>query len=35
VAIGRGLATPTVGLGVNAGKLYVGELTGQLFSVKP
>jgi glucose/arabinose dehydrogenase len=26
---------PTVGLGANAGTLYVGELTGQVFSVKP
>jgi hypothetical protein len=30
-----GFAAPTVGLGGNAGTLYVGELTGQVFSVKP
>jgi glucose/arabinose dehydrogenase len=30
-----GFVAPTVGLGGNAGKLYVGELTGQVFSVKP
>jgi glucose/arabinose dehydrogenase len=30
-----GFVAPTVGLGVNAGKLYVGELTGQVFSVTP
>jgi glucose/arabinose dehydrogenase len=30
-----GFVAPTVGLGGNAGKLYVGELTGQVFSVTP
>jgi glucose/arabinose dehydrogenase len=30
-----GFAGPTVGLGGHAGTLYVGELTGQVFSVKP
>jgi glucose/arabinose dehydrogenase len=30
-----GFVAPTVGLGGNAGTLYVGELTGQVFSVKP
>jgi glucose/arabinose dehydrogenase len=30
-----GFVAPTVGLGANAGTLYVGELTGQVFSVKP
>jgi glucose/arabinose dehydrogenase len=30
-----GFIAPTVGLGGNAGTLYVGELTGQVFSVKP
>ena len=30
-----GFAAPTVGLGGNAGTLYVGELTGRVFSVKP
>jgi glucose/arabinose dehydrogenase len=30
-----GFVAPTVGLGQNAGTLYVGELTGQVFSVKP
>jgi glucose/arabinose dehydrogenase len=30
-----GFAASTVGLGGNAGTLYVGELTGRVFSVKP
>jgi glucose/arabinose dehydrogenase len=30
-----GFAAPTVGLGANGGTLYVGELTGRVFSVKP
>jgi glucose/arabinose dehydrogenase len=30
-----GFVAPTVGLGANAGKLYIGELTGQVFSVTP
>jgi glucose/arabinose dehydrogenase len=30
-----GFVAPTVGLGANAGTLYVGETTGQVFSVKP
>lgn len=30
-----GFVAPTVGLGGNVGTLYVGELTGQVFSVKP
>jgi hypothetical protein len=30
-----GFVAPTVGLGAHKGKLYVGELTGQVFSVKP
>jgi glucose/arabinose dehydrogenase len=30
-----GFVAPTVGLGANGGTLYVGELTGQVFSVKP
>lgn len=30
-----GFVAPTVGLGVNAGSLYIGELTGQVFSVRP
>ena len=30
-----GFVAPTVGLGVHKGTLYVGELTGQVFSVKP
>jgi glucose/arabinose dehydrogenase len=30
-----GFVAPIVGLGENAGTLYVGELTGQVFSVKP
>jgi glucose/arabinose dehydrogenase len=30
-----GFAAPTVGLGGHAGTLYVGELTGRVFSVKP
>jgi glucose/arabinose dehydrogenase len=30
-----GFAGPTVGLGANGNTLYVGELTGQVFSVKP
>jgi glucose/arabinose dehydrogenase len=31
----KGFVAPTVGLGGNAGTLYVGELTGRVFSVKP
>ncbi len=31
----KGFVAPTVGLGQHAGRLYVGELTGQVFSVKP
>jgi glucose/arabinose dehydrogenase len=30
-----GFVAPTVGLGAHDGTLYVGELTGQVFSVKP
>jgi glucose/arabinose dehydrogenase len=30
-----GFVAPVVGLGSSAGSLYVGELTGQVFSVKP
>ncbi|HZE04353.1 MAG TPA: hypothetical protein VE127_03950, partial [Solirubrobacteraceae bacterium] len=30
-----GFVAPVVGLGAHAGRLYVGELTGQVFSVKP
>jgi glucose/arabinose dehydrogenase len=30
-----GFVAPTVGLGANGHTLYVGELTGQVFSVKP
>jgi glucose/arabinose dehydrogenase len=30
-----GFVAPVVGLGAHAGSLYVGELTGQVFSVKP
>ena len=30
-----GFVAPTVGLGQNAGKLYIGELTGQAFRVTP
>ena len=30
-----GFVAPTVGLGENAGYLYVGELTGEVFRVKP
>lgn len=30
-----GFVAPTVGLGENAGTLYVGEVTGQVFSVTP
>ncbi len=30
-----GFVAPTVGLGTHDGLLYVGELTGQVFSVKP
>lgn len=30
-----GFVAPTVGLGANGKRLYVGELTGQVFSVKP
>jgi glucose/arabinose dehydrogenase len=31
----KGFVAPTVGLGVNGGSLYVGELTGQVFKVTP
>jgi glucose/arabinose dehydrogenase len=31
----KGFVAPTVGLGQHAGSLYIGELTGQVFSVKP
>ncbi len=31
----KGFVAPTVGLGGNGGWLYVGELTGQVFRVKP
>lgn len=30
-----GFVAPVVGLGQHAGRLYIGELTGQVFSVKP
>ncbi|HET8979381.1 MAG TPA: hypothetical protein VFN87_14555 [Solirubrobacteraceae bacterium] len=30
-----GFVAPVVGLGAHGGRLYVGELTGQVFSVKP
>ena len=30
-----GFVAPTVGLGANGNKLYVGELTGQVFSIQP
>ena len=30
-----GFVAPVVGLGVHAGWLYIGELTGQVFRVKP
>ena len=30
-----GFVAPTVGLGATAATLYVGELTGQVFSVRP
>ncbi len=30
-----GFVAPTVGLGAHGGTLYVGELTGQVFSVRP
>jgi glucose/arabinose dehydrogenase len=30
-----GFVAPTVGLGVRGNSLYIGELTGQVFSVKP
>jgi len=30
-----GFVAPVVGLGAHAGTLYIGELTGQVFSVKP
>jgi glucose/arabinose dehydrogenase len=30
-----GFVAPTVGLGVRGSSLYIGELTGQVFSVKP
>ncbi len=31
----RGFVAPVVGLGVHAGFVYIGELTGQVFRVKP
>jgi glucose/arabinose dehydrogenase len=31
----KGFVAPTVGLGQHGGSLYIGELTGQVFSVKP
>jgi glucose/arabinose dehydrogenase len=31
----KGFVAPTVGLSSHNGKLYIGELTGQVFSVKP
>jgi glucose/arabinose dehydrogenase len=31
----KGFVAPTVGLGQHAGSLYIGELTGQVFSVRP
>jgi glucose/arabinose dehydrogenase len=31
----HGFVAPTVGLGQHAGSLYIGELTGQVFSVRP
>jgi hypothetical protein len=30
-----GFVAPTVGLGVKGKTLYIGELTGQVFSVTP
>jgi hypothetical protein len=30
-----GFVAPTVGLGVDGGTLYIGELTGQVFSLTP
>jgi hypothetical protein len=30
-----GFVAPTVGLGAHGNTLYVGELTGQVFSVQP
>ena len=33
--VATGFVAPTVGLGVNKGTLYVGELTGQVFSITP
>ena len=30
-----GFVAPVVALGVHAGKLYVGDLTGAVYSVKP
>ena len=33
--VATGFVAPTVGLGVHKGTLYVGELTGQVFSIKP
>jgi hypothetical protein len=30
-----GFVAPTVGLGAHGDTLYVGELTGQVFSVQP
>jgi hypothetical protein len=30
-----GFVAPVVGLGVHAGWLYIGELTGQVFRVQP
>jgi glucose/arabinose dehydrogenase len=34
-ALVTGFVAPVVGLGVHAGWLYIGELTGQVFRVKP
>jgi hypothetical protein len=33
--VATGFVAPTVGLGVNKGTLYVGELSGQVFSITP
>jgi hypothetical protein len=30
-----GFVAPTVGLGARGNSLYIGELTGQVFSLKP
>ena len=34
-AVVTGFVAPVVGLGVNDGWLYIGELTGQVFRVRP